>query len=67
MREGDAETVAVRPKWFRFGIALAILYTTLTIGAALLLRIDQRFGLLAVLVGSVLGGWILMIYLLYYE
>lgn len=58
--------VPFEPKWFRLGVALAVIYATFTLVLVWLLAIDTTLALVVGVVGGTLGAIALMIFVLYF-
>lgn len=61
----DGDGIPIERRWFRIGIALFALHAVATLLAVLLLRVDRSLALVAILVGSVLAGWLMVFYFVY--
>ncbi|OIB56785.1 hypothetical protein [Natrialba sp. SSL1] len=64
--KGSDETAfAIDEEWFRFGVYIAFLYAAFTLAIVYLLQLDQTIGLVAAVVGSIVFGLSIMVYVLY--
>ncbi|SDR03231.1 hypothetical protein [Natronobacterium texcoconense] len=52
--------------WFRFGVYIAFLYAGFTLVILYLLQFDTTVGLVVAVVGSILYGIGIMVYVLYF-
>ncbi|ELY93432.1 hypothetical protein C483_05693 [Natrialba hulunbeirensis JCM 10989] len=64
-KDSDETAVTIDEEWFRFGVYIAFLYAAFTLAIVYLLRLDQTIGLVAAVVGSIVFGLSIMVYVLY--
>ncbi|ADD04412.1 uncharacterized protein Nmag_0828 [Natrialba magadii ATCC 43099] len=61
----DEVTFEIDEEWFRFGVYIAFLYAAFTLVIVYLLQFDQLIGLVVAVVGSIVFGLSIMVYVLY--
>lgn len=64
MDESNRE-LPVQAKWWRLGLALAVVYYVFLFLVISLLNIDQTFALVVVVGASIVGGVVLTVFVLY--
>lgn len=63
--DGEGRGVSGQQEWFRFGVYLAFLYATFTLGVFYLLRVDQTIALVVTVGASIAFGVAITVYVLY--
>lgn len=65
MSDDGRDGIRIQRRWFRIGLALFGLHAVATLVAVLLLRVDRSLALVAIVVSSVLVGWLIVFYFVY--
>ncbi|WP_436347120.1 hypothetical protein [Natronorubrum sp. FCH18a] len=63
--DGEGAGLSGRREWFRFGVYLAFLYATFTLGVFSLLRVNQSIALVVTVGASIAFGVAITVYVLY--
>lgn len=62
---GPDHNVAVQKKWFRLGLAIAIIHSIFLLLIILLLQVDLSLAIAVAIIGSISGGIALLVFVLY--
>ncbi len=63
--EDEGAGLSGQREWFRFGVSLAFLYATFTLGVFSLLRVNQSVALVVTVGASIAFGVAITVYVLY--